>query len=118
MSKQPGYNEFLESRNKQPTMREQLKQYTYVARQLEEHTGRGSDVKKMHAMGVFNLPESWADTAQETLQLFALYGPGGSEFEDGRIVDMLDEVPPVTSKIQAAKFLDRLRQLHREQNDD
>ena len=47
MSKQPGYNEFLESRNKQPTMREQLTQYTYVARQLEEHTGRGSNVKKV-----------------------------------------------------------------------
>ena len=73
---------------------------------------------QMHVMGVFNLPELWADTAQETLQLFALYGPGGSEFEDRRIIDMMDEVPLITGKIQASKFLDRLRQLHREQNDD
>lgn len=72
----------------------------------------------MHVMGVFNLPESWADTAQETVQLFALYGPEGSEFEDRRIIDMMDEVPPITGKIQASKFLERLRQLHREQNDD
>jgi hypothetical protein len=70
----------------------------------------------MHVMGVFNLPESWADMAQETLQLFSLYGPGGSEFEDRRIIDMMDEVPPVTAKIQASKFLDRLRQL-RDQDD-
>ena len=53
--------------------------------------------------------------AQETLQLFALYGPEGSEFEDRRIIDMMDETPPVTGKIQASKFLDRLRRLHREQ---
>ena len=73
---------------------------------------------QMHVMGVFGLPESWAATAQETLKLFALYGPGGSEFEDRRIIDMMDEIPPITGKIQASKFLDRLRQLHREQNDD
>lgn len=69
-------------------------------------------------MGVFNLPESWADTAQETLQLFALYGPGGTEFEDRRIIDMMDEIPPVTGKIQASKFLDRLRRLHLQQDDN
>ena len=73
---------------------------------------------QMHVMGVFNLPESWADMAQETLQLFALYGPEGSEFEDRRIIDMMDETPPITGKIQASKFLGRLRQLHHEQNDD
>ena len=55
--------------------------------------------------------------AQETLQLFALYGPGGTEFEDRRIVDMMDEIPPVTGKIQASKFLDHLRRLHRKQKD-
>lgn len=69
-------------------------------------------------MGVFNLPESWADMAQETLQLFALYGPDGSEFEDRGILDMMDETPRITGKIQASKFLDRLRKLHRDQNDD
>lgn len=73
---------------------------------------------QMHVMGVFNLPESWADMAQETLRLFALYGPGGSEFEDRRIIDMLDEVPPITGKMQASKFLERLRQLHRQQEDN
>ena len=73
---------------------------------------------QMHVMGVFNLPESWADMAQETLQLVTLYGPDGTEFEDRRIIDMMDETPPITGKIQASKFLDRLRQLHREQNDD
>jgi hypothetical protein len=46
-------------------------------------------------------------TAQETLQLFALYGPGGSEFEDRRIIDMMDEIPPITGKMQASRFLDR-----------
>jgi hypothetical protein len=71
----------------------------------------------MHVMGVFNLPESWADEAQETLQLFALYGPDGSEFEDRRIIDMMDETPLIGGKMQANRFLDRLRQL-REQNDD
>ena len=70
---------------------------------------------QMHVMGVFNLPETWADMAQETLRLFALYGPGGSE--DRRIIDMLDEVPPITGKMQASKFLERLRQLHHQQND-
>jgi len=73
---------------------------------------------QMHVMGVFNLPESWADKAQETLQLYALYGSEGSEFEDRIIIDMLDEVPPITGKIQASKFLDRLRQLHRDHNND
>ncbi|KAF9653999.1 hypothetical protein BDM02DRAFT_1169608 [Thelephora ganbajun] len=118
MSKNPGYNEFLESRNKQLTMREQLKHYAYIKNQLEEYAHGGLNAKKMHVMGVFNLPESWGDMALETLQLFALYGPEGSEFEDGRIIDMMDETPPITGKIQASKFLDRLRQRHREQNDD
>ena len=72
----------------------------------------------MHVMGVFNLPELWADTAQETLRLLVLYGPDGSEFEDRIIIDMMDEIPPITGKIQATKFLDRLRQLHRDQNED
>lgn len=72
----------------------------------------------MHVMGVFNLPETWADMAQEALQLFALYGPGGTEFEDPRIMEMMDEIPPVTGKIQASKFLDHLRRLHREQIDN
>lgn len=71
----------------------------------------------MHVMGVFNLPESWADMARETLKLFALYGPGGTEFEDRRIIDMMDEIPPVTGKMQASQFLGRLRKLH-EQNDN
>ena len=56
--------------------------------------------------------------AQETLRLVALYGPEGSEFEDRRIIEMLDEVPPITGKMQASKFLERLRQLHRQQNDN
>ena len=47
MSKEPGYNEFLESRNGQHTMREQLKQYTYITNQLEEHTRGGSNIKKV-----------------------------------------------------------------------
>lgn len=72
----------------------------------------------MHVMGVFNLAEAWADMAQEALQLFALYGPGGSEFEDRRIIDMMDEVPPITVGMQVKKFMDRLHQLHRDQNDD
>ena len=47
MSKDPGYNEFLESRNKQLTMREQLKHYTYIAKQLEEYARGGSNPKKV-----------------------------------------------------------------------
>ena len=47
MSKEPGYNEFLEFRNKKLTMREQLTQYAYITKHLEEHTRGGSDVKKV-----------------------------------------------------------------------
>jgi hypothetical protein len=47
MSKDLGYNEFLESRNKQLTMREQLKHYTYIAKQLEEYTRGGSNAKNV-----------------------------------------------------------------------
>jgi len=47
MSKDPGYDEFLESRNKQLTMREQLKHYTYIAKQLEEYAHGGSNTKKV-----------------------------------------------------------------------
>jgi hypothetical protein len=47
MSKGPGYNEFLESRNSQLTMREQLTHYTYITKQLEEHTRGGLNVKKV-----------------------------------------------------------------------
>ena len=49
MSKEPGYNEFLESRSKQLTMREQLAHYTYIMKQLEEHTcGELLDAKKVY----------------------------------------------------------------------
>jgi len=47
MSKDSGYNEFLESRNKQLTMREQLKHYAYIAKQSEEYTHGGSNAKKV-----------------------------------------------------------------------
>ena len=47
MSKEPGYSEFLESRSKQLTMREQLKHYAYIMKQSEEHTRRGFDAKKV-----------------------------------------------------------------------
>ena len=47
MCNDPGYNEFLESRSKQLTMREQLKHYTYIAEQLEEHTHGASNARKV-----------------------------------------------------------------------
>ena len=49
MSKDPGYNEFVESRNKQLTMREQLKHYTYIVKQLEEYTHGGTNARKVRA---------------------------------------------------------------------
>jgi hypothetical protein len=47
MSKDVGYNEFLESRSKKPTMREQLKHYRYLMKQLEEYTRGPSNAKKV-----------------------------------------------------------------------
>jgi len=47
MSMDPGYNEFLESRYKQLTMHEQLKHYTYIAKQLEEYTCGRTNAKKV-----------------------------------------------------------------------
>ena len=47
MSKEPGYDEFLESRNKQLTVREQLKHYGYIAKQLEEYTHGASNARKV-----------------------------------------------------------------------
>ena len=47
MSKDPGYDDFLGSRNKQLTMREQLKYYTYIAKQLGEYTCRETNAKKV-----------------------------------------------------------------------
>ena len=47
MSKEPGYDEFLESRNKQLTVREQLKHYRYITKQLEEHTRGASNARKV-----------------------------------------------------------------------
>ena len=47
MSKDLGYNEFLESRNKQLTMREQLKHYRYIVKQLEEYIRGASNPKKV-----------------------------------------------------------------------
>ena len=59
MSKESGYSEFLESRNKQLTMRDQLTHYAYIAKQLEEHTRGGLHVKKV-SIG-FSFPESPAN---------------------------------------------------------
>lgn len=47
MSKEPGYDDFLESRSKQLTIREQLTHYAYIMKRLEEHTRGGSDAKKV-----------------------------------------------------------------------
>ena len=49
MSKDPSFNEFVESRNKQLTMREQLKHYTYITKLLEEYTHGASNAKKVRA---------------------------------------------------------------------
>ena len=58
MSNDPGYNEFLESRNKQLTMREQLKHYTYIMKQLEEYTHGGTNAKKV---GAYSFTFSWIE---------------------------------------------------------
>lgn len=57
MSNDLGYNEFLESRNKQLTMREQLKHYRYIVKQLGEHT-RGASTAKKVCIGSSNPCES------------------------------------------------------------
>lgn len=57
MSKDLGYDEFLESRNKQLTMREQLKHYKYIVKQLEEYTRGASNAKKV-CIGSSNPRES------------------------------------------------------------
>lgn len=85
MSKEPGYNDFLEFRSKQLTMREQLTYYTYIMKQLEEHTRGGLGVKKV-CIGSSTSLESYSlglvvdacDGRFQFTRIMGRYGPGNT----------------------------------------
>ena len=63
-------------------------------------------------MRAFNLQTSWGDDYSEMLRLTSYYGPEAKRLKDPEVVDMLLEVPPITTGMQAKKYLTLLREVH------
>lgn len=63
-------------------------------------------------MRAFNLPVTWGEDGVETLELTSMYGPKGKRCEDPRVVAMMDEMPPISTKMQGQKYLTLLREIH------
>ena len=103
-------------------MRAQLAQYRYVAGVVARFAGTITPVDLSGAAGVcvtgqqvvkaFNLKGEWWAEGEEILELAGMYGEGGTREADGRVVGMYDEVPPITTGMQAKKFLKVLREVH------
>ncbi|KAL6307872.1 hypothetical protein BKA93DRAFT_815593 [Sparassis latifolia] len=122
VSQEPQWQTFVDMRNRICRMSELLEQYRYMKRMFDRFVSQytPSDLKdapsvqitRAQVLKAYNLPTSWGDNCMEVLSLVALYGPNGKRYEDRRVVDMFDEVPPVTTKLQLEKFLALLRECH------
>ncbi|KAI0360855.1 hypothetical protein OH77DRAFT_1392628, partial [Trametes cingulata] len=122
ISKEPQWDAFVKNRTRVLKMAEQLEQYKYVQRVIDRYVGSttpvdlegagGVVITKAQVMRAFNLSLSWGDDCTETLVLTTLYGPGGTRCEDARVCAMLEETPPITTGMQAKKYLTLLREVH------
>ncbi|OSC99363.1 hypothetical protein PYCCODRAFT_1373196 [Trametes coccinea BRFM310] len=122
ISKEPQWETFVKNRSRVLKMSEQLEQYKYVQRVMDrfeksmtppdlEGAG-GVEITKAQVMRAFNLPLSWGEDCTETLVMTTLYGPGGTRCEDPRVCAMLEETPPISTGMQARKYLTLLREVH------
>ena len=119
---EPAWKTFVANRSSLLPMRGQLAQYRYVAGVVARFAGTTTPVDLPGAAGVcvsagqvvkaFNLKREWWEECEEILELVGMYGEGGSRGQDGRVVGMMDEVPPITTGMQAKKFLKVLREVH------
>ncbi|KAI9059141.1 hypothetical protein FKP32DRAFT_1580421 [Trametes sanguinea] len=122
ISKEPQWETFVKNRSRVLKMSEQLEQYKYVQRVIDRFEksmtppdleGAGSvEITKAQVMRAFNLPLSWGEDCTETLVMTTLYGPGGTRCEDPRVCAMLEETPPISTGMQARKYLTLLREVH------
>ncbi|PIL33933.1 hypothetical protein GSI_03640 [Ganoderma sinense ZZ0214-1] len=119
---EPAWKTFVANRSRVLPMRAQLTQYRYVAGVVARFAGSTTPVDLPGAAGVcvsqgqvvkaFNLKREWWEECEEILGLAGMYGEGGSRGQDPRVVGMLDEEPPITTGMQAKKFLKVLREVH------
>ena len=71
-------------------------------------------VARAHVLSACGRGAAWGDEAEEALALTRLYGEAGERTADARVVAMLDEPAPVTIGMQAKRYLELLREVHRE----
>ncbi|KAI0644404.1 hypothetical protein C8Q79DRAFT_913026 [Trametes meyenii] len=122
ISKESQWDAFVKNRARVLRMREQLEQYKYVQRVIDRYVGTttpvdlegagGVTITKAQVMRAFNLSLAWGEDCTETLVMTTLYGPGGTRCEDARVCAMMEEEPPISTGIQAKKYLALLREVH------
>ncbi|KAI0768810.1 hypothetical protein BD413DRAFT_478881 [Trametes elegans] len=122
ISKEPEWESFVKNRTRVLKMAEQLEQYKYVQGVIQRYENTttpvdlegagGVTITKAQVMRAFNLSLRWGDDCTETLVMTTLYGPNGTRCEDARVCAMLQETPPITTGMQAKKYLALLREVH------
>lgn len=66
------------------------------------------DTPQQHVWRVLNLDTEWGEECRETLGLVRFYGKNGSQYEDSRVVDMINDISPPRANTMD-KFLRFLR---------
>ncbi|KAI0633816.1 hypothetical protein C8Q77DRAFT_1218070 [Trametes polyzona] len=122
ISKEPQWDAFVKNRTRVLKMSEQLEQYKYVQRVIDRFVNTttpadlqgagGVTITKSQVMRAFNLSLQWGEDCTETIVLTTLYGPGGTRGADPRVCALLEETPPITTGMQAKKYLALLREVH------
>ncbi|KAI0666636.1 hypothetical protein C8Q78DRAFT_983780 [Trametes maxima] len=122
ISKESQWDAFVKNRARVLKMTQQLEQYKYVQRIMDRYVGTttpvdlegagGVTITKAQVMRAFNLSLAWGEDCTETLVMTTLYGPDGTRCADTRVCAMLDEEPPISTGIQAKKYLALLREVH------
>ncbi|KAI0790851.1 hypothetical protein C8Q75DRAFT_716645 [Abortiporus biennis] len=123
ISKEPGWDTFVKSRNRLLKISELIElQYKYVQDIFDRFMGKntpedlegagGVVITKAQVMKAFNLSLEWGKDCTETIVLTNMYGPNGKRCQDARIVQMLDEMPPISTGMHAKKYLGILREIN------
>jgi len=99
MQKDPGWVDFFRAKAAPQRASDVLKQYQFVQRMTNEWVGKRSPFKSHHIIEASHIIRAlriddlkFSSACTETLALFALYGPGGTRYEDSRIVAMVNDM--------------------------
>ncbi|KAI6032947.1 hypothetical protein F5J12DRAFT_797650 [Pisolithus orientalis] len=118
----PGFLHYMQSKAKPQSVSEVLNQFDIVdvvSRQLSglktpaDWAGAPNcSVKREHVLRSLCLDSEWDTRCQEIMNLVSYYGKNGTQYQDPRVIDMMNDTAVADLKM-IDKFLELLKTVHR-----